>query len=254
MTDSKCGETIEHLTRRGLFDRFGAGLCGAALTGLLQNNGSSVAANETMRLPDLVPKPSPSVPKANSVIHLFMNGGPSQMDLFDPKPELDRHHGESYFSKIAGEVERPESAGKLLRSSFKFAQHGQCGMWVSDVMPYLAQCVDDIAMIRSVHTVNLTHEVALFQLHSGRAFSGYPALGAWVTYALGSENQNIPAYVVLDDPQGLPTNRGQNWQSGFLPPVYQGTRFRASGEPLLHLKREFEEPDRGRFSEAFPSR
>jgi hypothetical protein len=197
-----------------------------------------------MRLPDLVPKPSPSVPKANSVIHLFMNGGPSQMDLFDPKPELDRHHGESYFSKIAGEVERPESAGKLLRSSFKFAQHGQCGMWVSDVMPYLAQCVDDIAMIRSVHTVNLTHEVALFQLHSGRAFSGYPALGAWVTYALGSENQNIPAYVVLDDPQGLPTNRGQNWQSGFLPPVYQGTRFRASGEPLLHLKREFEEPDR----------
>lgn len=242
MDDSNHFDVIQRLSRRGLFDHFGTGLCGAALAWLLQAE-SPMSAAEATPVHDLIPRKPPAEPQAKAVIHLFMNGGPSQMDLFDPKPELDRHHGEPYFNKIAGEVEFPDAAGQLMRSPFKFAQHGACGMSVSDALPHLAGCVDDIALIRSVHTVNLTHEVALFQIHSGRAFSGYPSLGSWVTYALGTENQNLPAYVVLDDPQGMPVNRTQNWQSGFLPPVYQGTRFRASGEPLLHLKREFDEPD-----------
>ncbi|MBM4075474.1 MAG: DUF1501 domain-containing protein, partial [Planctomycetes bacterium] len=235
--------SIETLSRRGFFDRFGNGLYGAAVASLLTRE-CLFASGDSRPQHDLTPKQPLKSPKATAVIHLFMNGGPSQMDLFDPKIELDRHHGEPYFSKIAGEVEFPDAAGQLMRSPFQFAKHGECGMDVSNAMPHLATCVDDIALIRSVHTVNLTHELALFQINNGRTFSGYPSLGSWITYALGSENQNLPAYVVLDDPLGLPINRNQNWQSGFLPPVYQGTRFRASGEPVLHLKREFDEPDR----------
>ncbi|MFN0050662.1 MAG: DUF1501 domain-containing protein [Planctomycetales bacterium] len=234
---------VEQLSRRGLFRQFGTGVCGAALAWLMQRDAAGFAPSAGLP-PDLAPRPAHFAPKAGAVIHLFMNGGPSQMDLFDPKPELDRHHGESYFERIAGEVEFPDAAGQLMRSPFQFAPRGECGMQVSDALPHLAGCVDDIALIRSVHTTNLTHEVALFQIHSGRTLAGYPSLGSWITYALGSENQNLPAYVVLDDPLGLPVNRTQNWQSGFLPPVFQGTRFRATGEPLLHLKREFDEPDR----------
>ena len=181
-------------------------------------------------------------PKATSVIHLFMNGGPSQMDLFDPKSKLDRLHGKSYFNKIAGEVENPTAAGSLMRCPYKFSQHGQCGMPVSEVMPHLSKCVDDIAFIRSMHTTNITHEPALFIAHSGRMQPGLPTLGSWISYGLGSENQNLPAYVVLEDPGKLPVNGTQNWQAGFLPPQHQGTRFRAKGAPVLNLKPAFDQP------------
>lgn len=228
----------DELSRRGFFDRFSTGVCGAALATMLQREAAAAP-----RSYDLIPKQPHFDPKATAVIHFFMNGGPSQMDLFDPKPELDKHHGEPYFNKIAGEVEFPDAAGQLMRSPFKFAQRGECGMWVSDAMPFLAKHVDDIALLRGVHTGNLTHEIALYHIHSGHTLPGYPSLGSWVTYGLGSENQNLPAYVVLDDPGGMPVNRTQNWQPGFLPPVYQGTRFRATGDPLLNLKREYAEPD-----------
>jgi len=165
------------------------------------------------------------------------------MDLLDPKPELDRHHGEDYFERIAGEVEFPDAAGSLMRSPFKFAQHGECGMWVSELMPHLATQVDKIAQIRSLQTTNLTHEPALYKIHSGSEFTGRPSLGAWVSYGLGTENRNLPAYVVLDDPLGLPVNGVDNWKAGYLPPVHQGTRFRATGSPVLNLKPEFSEPD-----------
>jgi hypothetical protein len=189
------------------------------------------------------PRTSHFVPRATSVIQLFMNGGPSQMDLFDPKPELDKNHGKSFFEDISGEVENPAAAGALMRSAYAFHQRGQCGMWVSDALPHLANCVDDITLIRSMHTTNLTHEPALYMAHSGKTLPGLPSMGSWVTYGLGSLNQDLPGYVVLDDPRGLPINRGQNWQSGYLPPVYQGTRFRSTGSPVLNLEREFEEPD-----------
>ncbi len=191
---------------------------------------------------DLKPRKPNFEAKARAVIHLFMNGGPSQMDLFDPKPELDKRHGQAYFAKIAGEVENPHSAGALMRSSFKFAKRGQCGMWVSDALPHLAKHVDDIALIRSMFTTNLTHEPAIYIIQSGKNASGRPTLGSWVTYGLGSENQNLPAYVVLDDPLGLPINGVENWQSGFLPPLFQGTRFRSTGSPVLNLKPDVEQP------------
>ncbi len=224
------------ISRRSFFNGMAGGICGAALVHLL---GRDLRAAAPI---DFKPRPAHFPAKARSVIHLFMNGGPSQMDLFDPKPQLDAHHGQPYFSKIAGEVENPASAGALMRSPFRFARHGQSGMWVSDALPHLAGAADDIALIRSMHTTNLTHEPAVYMIHSGKEGPGRPALGSWVVYGLGSENQNLPAYVVLDDPLGLPVNGVESWQSGFLPPVFQGTRFRSTGSPVLNLRPEVERP------------
>src|SRR5579872_2190161 len=131
------------MSRRGFFQHVSTGIYGAALAYLLGRD-AGLRAGEAPR--DLKPRPPHFAAKAKSVIHLFMNGGPSQMDLFDPKPALTKHHGEPYFNKIPGEVENPQSAGALMRSPFQFAQHGQCGMWVSDALPHLAQQVDDLAL------------------------------------------------------------------------------------------------------------
>ena len=224
-----------NLSRRRFCTSIAAGLSGAALLHLV---GNDLRATEQHGSPDLRPRSTHFPAKAKSVIHLFMNGGPSQMDLFDPKVELDRHHGEAYFGKIAGEVENVADAGALMRSPFKFAQHGECDMWVSNALPQLTRHVDDIALIRSLHTTNITHEPALYIIQTGQMPSGYPTLGSWVVYGLGSESQNLPAYVVLDDPLGLPINGVENWHAGFLPPIYQGTRFRSVGSPVLNLRPE----------------
>ena len=220
-------------------------MCGAALSSLLAEDlcGSDAVDERGRAIMDFQPRKPHHAARAQSVIHLFMNGGPSQMDLFDPKPKLDKLHGKSYFEKIAGEVENPEAAGTLFRCPFRFAQHGESGTWVSDLLPCLSQRVDDIAIIKSMFTTNLTHEPALFKIHTGQEIPGLPTLGAWVTYGLGSVNQNLPAYVVLDDPRGLPVNRTQNWQAGYLPPIFQGTRFRSTGSPVLNLERDFDQPD-----------
>ena len=182
-------------------------------------------------------------PKAKSVIHLFMNGGPSQMDLFDPKPMLEKHHGEPYFDKVAADLTTPESAGGLMRSPFKFKQFGKSGAWVSDAMPHFSEVVDDVALIRSMYTMHPNHEPALFAIQGGRIIPGRPSMGSWVVYGLGTENQSLPAYVVLDDPLGLPVNGTQNWQAGFLPPIYQGTRIRSTGSPILNLTPEVTAPN-----------
>ncbi|MEX2112648.1 MAG: DUF1501 domain-containing protein [Pirellulales bacterium] len=231
-------------TRRDFLQHVGSGFAGIALASLVNDDLLHGALASTGHVPtDLAPRRPHVAPRAKAVIHLFMNGGPSQMDLFDPKPQLAQRHGEAYFDKIAGEVENPHEAGALMRSPFKFAQHGQCGMWVSDALPQLAKHVDEIALVRSIHTVNITHEPAIYKIQNGRMLPGYPSMGSWITYGLGSENRNLPAYVVLDDPKGLPINGTQNWQAGFLPPVFQGTRFRSTGAPVLNLVRDFDEPD-----------
>jgi hypothetical protein len=235
------------ISRRSFFHQVSGGIYGAALTYLLDRDSESgarlgAAEHPQRSLPDLKPRASHFAAKARSVIHLFMNGGPSQMDLFDPKPALNRYHGRAYFDKIAGEVENPQSAGALMRSPFHFAQHGHSGMWVSDALPHLSRQVDDLALIRSMYTTNLTHEPAIYLIQTGKMAPGRPALGAWVIHGLGSENQNLPAYVVLDDPLGLPINGVENWQAGFLPPLFQGTRFRSTGSPLLNLRSDVERP------------
>src|SRR5258708_18452825 len=235
------------LTRRGFFQQMSSGIYGAALTYLMGRDllgGTGLLAAEGAGSIPLDPRPPAPhfAARAKSVNHLFMNGGPSQMDLFDPKPVLDKHHGEAYFDKIAGEVEFIKDAGALMRSPFKFARHGQCGAWVSEVMPHLAGVVDDLAFIRSMYTTNLTHEPAIYLIHSGKMGPGRPVIGSWVVYGLGSENQNLPAYVVLDDPLGMPVNGVESWQAGFLPPSFQGTRFRSTGSPVLNLRPDVQRP------------
>ena len=240
------------LTRRSFFERVVDGLGGAALMALLDQDFygeanlfaaglPNEAADLRRRSFDLAPRSPHFAPKAKAVIQLFMNGGPGQMDLFDPKPMLDKHHGEPYFDKLAADLTGPENAGGLLRSPFQFKQYGKSGIWVSELMPHLAQQVDNIAVVRSMFTAHPNHEPALFMIHSGRTLPGRPSLGAWVVYGLGSESQSLPAYVVLDDPLGLPINTVWNWQAGFLPPIYQGTRLRSVGSPILNLHSELEE-------------
>ncbi len=173
--------------------------------------------------------------RAKSVICLFQNGGPSQMDLFDPKPELTRLHGKPY---PAGDLEThfDKQKGNVLGSPYKFRKCGQSGMELCELLPHTAGIADDITLIRSMSTGSVDHEAALRMIHSGRLFAGMPSLGSWVTYALGSENQDLPAFVVLSDPGGLPIDGEKNWSSGWLPAVYQGTVFRSGKSPVLNLQ------------------
>ncbi len=231
------------LNRRAWFQTVAGGVYGAALANLLGPEMLRAdPATEALGRNRLASREPHFPARAKSVIQLFMNGGPSQMDLLDPKPELTRRHGQSYFDKIAGEVENVRSAGAILRGQFPFAQYGESGQWISDRLPHLARCADDLAILRGMYTTNLTHEPALNIIQSGQMRTGYPVMGSWVVYGLGSENQNLPAYVVLDDPEGLPVNGIENWTAGFLPPEFQGTRFRSKGQPVLNLRPDPEDP------------
>ena len=233
------------VSRRNFFSRVGDGVFGAALAYLLGADRFSTrpALAAERQLYDLKPRLPHFQPKAKAVIQLFMNGGPSQVDLLDPKPMLEKYSGQPPGRDLANDIEFFSEAGGLMPSPFGFAKHGESGIDVSEVLPHLAQRVDDIAVIRSMFTTNFNHEPAIFIMQSGLMFTGRPSLGAWVVYGLGSESQNLPAYVVLDDPKGLPINHIQNWHAGWLPPLYQGTRVRSQGSPLLNLKPREEWPD-----------
>lgn len=241
-------QPLHSQSRRSFFDRIGDGLMGVGLMHLLGNDfftGRASANENSGAAPtyDLSPKETHFRPLAKRVIQLFMQGGPSQVDLFDPKPMLDKNHGKSIFKDIAKDLSSPKDAGGLMRSPFKFKQHGESGADVSELLPEIARRVDEITIIRSMFNTHQNHEPALFKIQSGRLLPGLPSLGSWVVYGLGSESQNLPAYVVLDDPQSrLPVNGVQNWQSGYLPPLYQGTRMRPTGSPILNLTPDKEQP------------
>lgn len=172
--------------------------------------------------------------KAKRVICLFQHGGPSQVDLFDPKPELQKWHGKPY---PGGEIEVhfDKQKGNVLGSPFSFAKHGECGMELCEHLPHIAGIADDICLIRSMTTESVDHEAALRLIHTGKFLAGMPVWGSWILYALGSANENLPAYVVLADPGGLPVDGEKNWSSGFLPALYQGTPFRSSSSPVFNL-------------------
>ena len=226
----------DFLTRRGFFNSVGQGLVGIALADLLARNGSSLERQTHATAPkrfDLTPKTPHFAPRAKSVIQLFMHGGPIQVDLIDPKPALEKYDGQKFPGVI--DVQQSEEAGGILKIHFKFAMYGQSGIEVSDIMPHVAQRVDDLCVIRSMWTEHINHEPALWMIHTGRTIPGRPSIGTWLVYGLGSESQDLPAYVVLDDPKGLPVDGIRDWSSRWLPPQFQGTRFRATGTPVWNL-------------------
>ncbi len=210
------------LTRRAFLARYAGSLGSLALAQLAADAYAPLAS-----------KPPHHTAKAKAVICLFQHGGPSQMDLFDPKPELTRQHGKSHPEKL--EVHFHTQSGKLLASPFKFAPCGKSGIELSELLPHTAGIIDDITLVRSMTTDSVDHEAALRVIHSGKIFPGRPAWGSWALYGLGTERKELPAYVVLSDPGGLPVDGTNNWSSGYLPAVYQGTPFRATGMPVAHL-------------------
>ncbi len=217
--------TVTEFTRRAFLGRSAGGIGSLALA-------SMFADSRTVR--GAVAEPNQQ-PTAKSVICLFQHGGPSQMDLFDPKPALQKYHGKPY---PAGQLEThfDKQVGNVLGSPYLFRQCGESGMVLSELLPHTARIADDITLIRSMSTESVDHESALRLIHSGKFLSGLPTIGAWTIYALGTENENLPGYVVLSDPGGLPVDGEKNWTSGWLPAVYQGTVFRSGKSPVLNLQ------------------
>lgn len=223
-------------TRRDFLER-GYGLGGIALATLLNEQG--LLANPTLsgdahQVYDNLPKPPQSFGKAKAMISMFMQGGPSHIDLFDPKPELTRLDGKDF----PGEVKYDDAAGasrEVMGCPWKFSKHGESGMDFSELVPNMAGIADDITMIRSMHTGVNNHGQSINALHNGSILTGRPTLGSWLTYGLGSENQNLPAYVALTDPRGLPVLGVDNFTNGWLPSVYQGTVIRPKEPRILNL-------------------
>ena len=214
------------LSRRDLF-RGGlhASVAGMALGSLLQGAPRF----------DLLPKQPHFPARAKRVILLFQNGGPSQMDLFDPKPLLKKHHGEKPGEGFINTVDIKKT-GTWMGSPFSFAKQGQCGMELSELLPGLARHADDITLIRSMVSEHSNHEQAIWYFNTGLTTPGRPAMGSWVTYGLGTENQNLPAFAAILHPKGLPVDGARNYSSGWMPPLYQGMAMRAEGTPVLNLK------------------
>ena len=217
------------LTRRAALSRLGGGFGGMVLATLLGESGAcaeeSAAAHRTF---DVRPRPTHQPARAKAVIQLFMHGGPSQVDLFDPKPMLAKYDGKPPPKEVADDE---KITGNLLRSPYKFAHHGGSGLEFSETLPHIARLDDDLAVVRSMFTMHRNHEQAIWAMHTGMTIAGRPTLPAWVAYGLGTENQDLPAYVVLPDLRGLPVDGIRNWSNGWLPPVYQGTPFSPRGCP-----------------------
>jgi hypothetical protein len=217
------------LTRRQWLLQAGAGFGALALTHMLAADG---ALGNTIR-----PEWHGGLhhrPKAKRVVQLFMNGGVSQMDSFDYKPALARRHGESIDFGITSAATSP--VGAIMKSPFEFHQHGECGRWVSSVFPHMAQCVDDMAFLMAMASKTNVHGPASYMQNTGFLRPGFPCLGAWMSYGLGSENDNLPAFVVLPDQRGLPYNATGNFSQGFLPAAHQGTVINPNAEiPIANL-------------------
>jgi hypothetical protein len=221
-------------SRREFLERAGNGFGALALTHLLAREAAAESQKKTHN--PLAPKAPHFEPKAKAVIFLFMVGGPSQMETFDPKPALDKLHGQ-LMPPSFGEVRSQfvKSGTPLMGSQWKFKKYGQAGIEVSDLLPHTASCIDDIAVLRSCYTESFVHAPAMYQMMSGRVLASHPSLGSWVTYGLGSESENLPAYCVMTQPEGLPEGGSPMWGPGYLPAVYQGVQLRSGRTPILHL-------------------
>ncbi len=219
-------------SRRQLLQRAGGGLGWIAAASLLGRDALAGSLNP------LAPKSAHFTPRAKSVIWIFANGGPSQVDTWDYKPELAKRDGTELggFDNKTGFF--PGSVGPLMKSPFAWQQGGQSGTWTSELFPHLSGQVDKLAFIHSCYTNSNNHSPALFMMNTGVTRMGSPCVGSWVTYGLGSESDALPSFVVMSDPlnRGLPKGHALNWGAGFLPSVYQGTWLRPQGEPIANLK------------------
>ena len=225
-------------TRRQFLWEVGGGFAGLALVDLLAREGffaTRAEAGETATAPYLLgPKPPHFPAKAKHAVFLFMNGAPSHVDTFDPKPALDKYHDTPYQGKTTvGSNGRP--VGYLMRSPFKFARQGGSGLEVSSLFPHTARFADDLCVIRSMYTDTAAHASGCLQMNSGSVLIGKPCLGSWLSYGLGTENESLPSFVVMTDPRGGPIGGSSNWTGGYMPAAYQGTLFRGKGSPLLDL-------------------
>ena len=244
-------DSLNHGRRRFL-QHSGAGFTGLALASLLTGDGLLSRAHAESGTPVGTPLPAggknsakaatpaglqvhgPLLPhKAKRCIFLYMYGGPSSMDLFDYKPELQRRDGQSVQIELR---RRDVKEGKLLASRRKFAQHGESGQWCSDALPHLSRHMDKLAVIKSLYQDSFAHGSANLQMNCGRILQGHPSLGAWLNYGLGTENADLPGFVVMLDPRGGPIPGAPNWGAGYMEALHQGTVFRTLGQPILDLK------------------
>jgi hypothetical protein len=214
------------ISRRELLRTAGGGIAGLALADLMHAESSRTSPLAVQ---------APHFPaKAKAVISIFCYGGVSQVDTFDPKPELLKRQGETIPGKKV--VVSQGTPGGLMPSIWDFKKHGQSGMDVSSLFPHVATKVDEIALIRSMYCISNDHAPALYQMNTGFIQAGHPSMGSWLTYGLGTENQNLPGFVVFADWRGGPIGGAPNWSNGFMPAAYQGTPFRSAGDPIVDLK------------------
>jgi hypothetical protein len=229
-------QSPHQVTRRWFFEQCGVGVGAAALGHLLQTAGFAETGRVSAANP-LAPKQPHHAARARSVIFLFMAGAPSHLELFDFKPQLAKFDGTlppaDLLAGYRAAFINPSS--KLLGPKFKFARHGQCGAELSELLPHLGKIVDDIAIVKSMVTDAFNHAPGQILMNTGSPQFGRPSFGAWVTYGLGSESENLPAFVVFSSGKKGPSGGNSCWGSGFLPTVYQGVQFRSSGDPVLYL-------------------
>src|SRR5262245_5048618 len=223
--------------RRDFLTSAPSGIGALALASLLREDGLFAAAPHQKPPGPLDPRPAHFAAKAKACICIYLEGAPSQLDLFDPKPKLNELDGKALPESMTREVRfaflKKESA-RLMGSPRKFTKHGQCGMELSDFLPHLATCADDLCLIRSMHTEAFNHHPGQLLVNCGVPAFGRPSMGSWLNYGLGSVSRNLPGYVVLTSGRGT-SGGASNWSSGFLPTTYQGVLFRNKGEPILNL-------------------
>jgi len=219
-------------TRRQWLNQTGAGFGSIALASLLRRDGYGADRSSS----PLVAATPHYTPRIRSVIFLFMYGGPSHIDLFDPKPTLAKYDGQPIPVFKQDDVFMSGKTKNIaMKSPYKFSRFGQSGIEISETYPELAKHADKLCVIRSMHCESNNHGPAIFQMNSGSILAGKPSMGSWLTYGLGTEGENLPGYVVMLDYQGAPINGAMNWSNGFMPAAYQGVPFRPSGEPIAYL-------------------
>lgn len=224
-------------SRRELLRGAGSGIAGLSLLSALERGGLFAAPSAA--LDPLAPRPPHFPARAKNVIFLFLFGGPSQMDLFDYKPELQKRDGQTV------QIERRRGQfceATILGSQRRWRRWGETGQWCSDAFRHIPRVIDEFAVVKSLYTDSFAHGSAVLQLNSGQIFQGHPAMGSWITYGLGSENPDLPGFVVMHDPRGGPISGPRNWSNGYMPASYQGTLFRATGVPLLDMEPDVTSP------------